>query len=334
MREGKKSGVATSVVGFRSSIAASKAKANGGYRKGAAPAGAKTPVKPRLTITQPKAEPTTSHRLFGSSRVSAPMAPASKGGKGKATVTVKRAAPTASLRQTPTLHKGGGAAGEALSPLVVVLDMDECLVHTQRFVDGTGRASASAIASYRQAESRPDARSASGCKTVTVPIEDGGTACVNLRPGLHEFLEALAKDPDIEVHVFTAALPLYARPVLNAIDPKNNLLSSRFYRKSCVIRNGVHGKDLKVIPGYSAERTLLIDNNPVSFLPNPQNGLLVTSWHDDNSDTQLNEVLDLLVRMKTERDVRPLIDGYCGARVRAATKRFAGLWTRGAAASF
>jgi CTD small phosphatase-like protein 2 len=153
------------------------------------------------------------------------------------------------------------------------------------------------------------------------------------RPGLYEFLEALADDPDIEVHVFTAALPLYARPVLNAIDPKNKMLFSRFYRKSCSIRNGVHGKDLSVIPGYSPERTLLIDNNPVSFLPNPQNGLLVTSWHDDNTDTQLNEVLDLLVRMKTERDVRPLIDAYCGARVRAATKRFAGIWARGQPAS-
>ena len=166
------------------------------------------------------------------------------------------------------------------------------------------------------------------CRMVRVPIEDGGTACVNLRPGMYNFLEVLAADPVIEVHIFTAALPLYARPVLNAIDPKNNLIPSRFYRKSCVIRNGIHGKDLQVIPGWTPERTLLVDNNPVSFLPNPRNGLLVTSWHNDHNDTQLTEALALLQKLKTEKDVRPMLDSFCGARVRAATKRYVGLWTR------
>lgn len=213
--------------------------------------------------------------------------------------------------------------------------MDECLVHTQRFVDNvdpspTGRAAAQASSNYRQQEERPElSPEMSGkCRTVKVPIEDGGTACVNLRPGLQHFLQVLAEDPAIEVHVFTAALPLYARPVLNAIDPNNNLLQSRFYRKSCVIRNGIHGKDLQVIPGYSPERTLLVDNNPVSFLPNPRNGLLVTSWHNDHTDTQLAEALALLQKLKTEKDVRPMLDAFCGARVRAATKRYVGLWTR------
>jgi hypothetical protein len=123
-------------------------------------------------------------------------------------------------------RKGGSRpTRDDLPPLVVVLDMDECLVHTQRFVDNpvsNGRSNLQASANYRQQEARPDLslELLNKCHTLKVPIEDGGTACVNIRPGLQRFLEALAVDPNIEVHVFTAALPLYARPVLNAIDPK------------------------------------------------------------------------------------------------------------------
>lgn len=54
---------------------------------------------------------------------------------------------------------------------------------------------------------------------------------VNKRPGLEPFLEALARD--YNTIVFTAAMPDYAGPVLDYIDPKGTLFHRRLYRSSC-----------------------------------------------------------------------------------------------------
>lgn len=54
---------------------------------------------------------------------------------------------------------------------------------------------------------------------------------VNKRPGLDPFLEALARD--YNTIVFTAAMPDYAGPVLDYIDPKGTLFHQRLYRSSC-----------------------------------------------------------------------------------------------------
>lgn len=54
---------------------------------------------------------------------------------------------------------------------------------------------------------------------------------MNKRPGLDPFLEALARD--YNTIVFTAAMPDYAGPVLDYIDPKGTLFHQRLYRSSC-----------------------------------------------------------------------------------------------------
>lgn len=54
---------------------------------------------------------------------------------------------------------------------------------------------------------------------------------MNKRPGLDPFLEALARD--YNTIVFTAAMPDYAGPVLDYIDPKGTLFHRRLYRSSC-----------------------------------------------------------------------------------------------------
>ena len=51
------------------------------------------------------------------------------------------------------------------------------------------------------------------------------------RPGLDKFLRDLAKD--FEVVVFTAAVPLYAKPVLDLTD-KQGYITHRLYRSSTV----------------------------------------------------------------------------------------------------
>ena len=71
-------------------------------------------------------------------------------------------------------------SGES-SRLMVVLDMDECLIHSTDFSDdATG---------YRQTEDRPDAVK-KAVETFVLEMDGGVTCTVHKRPGLLEFLSA------------------------------------------------------------------------------------------------------------------------------------------------
>jgi CTD small phosphatase-like protein 2 len=51
-----------------------------------------------------------------------------------------------------------------------------------------------------------------------------------------------------------------------------------------------------------------VDNNPLSFLANPENGILVNNFYNDPDDTTLFAVLDLLDELDQAQDVRPLLE--------------------------
>lgn len=57
---------------------------------------------------------------------------------------------------------------------------------------------------------------------------------------------------------------------------------------------------------------MLVDNNPLSFLAQPSNGILVSNFYDNPEDQTLVAVLDLLDRLDREDDVRPLLDDMFG----------------------
>jgi len=46
----------------------------------------------------------------------------------------------------------------------------------------------------------------------------------------------------------------------------------------------------------------------LSFLANPEHGILVSSFYDDSRDTTLPAVLDLLHELDKHDDVRPVLD--------------------------
>lgn len=108
--------------------------------------------------------------------------------------------------------------------------------------------------------------------------------------------------------VYTAALESYARPVLNCIDPTGSLLPIRLFRSSCRAVNGAFLKDLSgALQSDDLSRVVLVDNNPLSFVCQPNNGVLVTSFYNDASDTALSAVLDLILDLVHVRDVRPFL---------------------------
>ncbi|CAM9404753.1 unnamed protein product [Ectocarpus fasciculatus] len=222
---------------------------------------------------------------------------------------------TGSLESSTEAAAVGGVAsdqqGEQVGPIVVarhtrlapykpgkmtvVLDMDECLLHSKFHGPGA----------YRQLEERPDA--VNEVNSFWVALDDGDTAQVNKRPGLDPFLEALARD--YNTIVFTAAMPDYAGPVLDYIDPKGTLFHRRLYRSSCRQVKGAFLKDLSVLGVESTDmsRTVLVDNNPLSFICQPTNGILVASFYDDPNDTALASVMQLIRHLDQAGDVRPIL---------------------------
>ncbi len=161
------------------------------------------------------------------------------------------------------------------SDLIVILDMDECLIHS-KFLSTPG----------------------------------------NKRPYLDEFLQQVTSR--FETHVFTAAMEIYAKPVLDTLDPTGTMFAKRWYRETCSYdaTNDVYVKNLhRLLPTPDQHRrVVLVDNNPFSFLANPSNGILVSSFYNDPNDNTLLKVLDILNELHPKEDVRPILDERFGLR--------------------
>ena len=207
--------------------------------------------------------------------------------------------------------------------LAVVLDMDECMLHTTSFSEGDTQR-------YRQEEDRPTLgkHNKNQPLTVTFKMFDGCRGTANLRPNLHWFLDKCTALFD--TYVFTAGTEAYASPLLDLIDPERKL-KGRFYRTSCrrvVCELGeLYLKDLSSLPiPQPLSRMVLVDNNPVSFLVQPCNGIPVVSWYDNVHDVVLKEVLDILKDISTLDDVRSKLDAMFGLKVELrALRRTVGL---------
>lgn len=128
------------------------------------------------------------------------------------------------------------------------------------------------------------------------------------RPGVREFLAQLATFA--EVCVFTAGMEGYAKPLLDAIDPAGDSIHHRLYRQACVktpIRD--HVKDISRL-GRDLSATVIVDNNPFSFLLQPHNGIPIVSFTGDpGDDGLLRQLLPVLRRLGDAvargEDVRP-----------------------------
>uniref|UniRef100_A0A1J3GX37 CTD small phosphatase-like protein 2 n=1 Tax=Noccaea caerulescens TaxID=107243 RepID=A0A1J3GX37_NOCCA len=126
------------------------------------------------------------------------------------------------------------------------------------------------------------------------------------RPGLHQFLEKLSQFANLII--FTAGLEDYARPLVDRIDTKH-VLKNRLYRPCTVsTQYGDHVKDLSSASKNMC-RTVIVDNNPYSFLLQPLNGIPCVPFSaQEPNDTQLLDIiLPLLEKLSEEEDVRPAL---------------------------
>lgn len=214
------------------------------------------------------------------------------------------------------------------SDMIVVLDMDECLIHS-KFM--TSPQDAQLYAHQLMQQNQVDMKcNGVAVDSFRVSLSDGTLVHVHVRPGLYEFLQRVCSR--YETHIFTAAMDIYANPVLDHIEAKlndNNCPSTldtkfagRWYRQHCTTDSSrrAYVKNLNNLwpqiqyqqnrPIHDVSglgRTVLVDNNPMSFLSNPENGILVPSFYTDSQDAALPEVWDILQQLEHEEDVRPAL---------------------------
>lgn len=183
--------------------------------------------------------------------------------------------------------------------LTVILDLDETLIHSE--FTGTN--------DYRQAELREHV-SGRRAPDFSIVLYEGSTeqdeeiVHVYKRPGVENFLKKLSEI--CEPVIFTAALPMYARPILKQIDPKRRC-RSRLYRNATIKYRGIpHVKSLKLL-GRDLSRTVLIDNSPVAMCSDPENAILAKPFYEDPDDRELDRLYELVKELVNLNDVRPYL---------------------------
>lgn len=223
------------------------------------------------------------------------------------------AAPSAAPAKKKQLRKKGGAGSkkgykepppgilppqseELRGRLTIVLDMDETLLHSVFTMTKEKEI-------YRQEEAR---QATHRLHDFEISLEgeeedEDETAFVFIRPGLKEFLDECCRL--YETVVFTAALAVYAKPVLDRVDPEGRI-HHRLYREATVTYRGQpFVKDLSKL-GRDMNRIILVDNNPYAMMANPDNGMPILSYYDDPEDRELEKALVFFRQLQEQPDVR------------------------------
>ena len=126
------------------------------------------------------------------------------------------------------------------------------------------------------------------------------------RPFVGVFLSIIC---DIfEVVVFTASIIDYANPIIDEIDIEKKI-KYRLFREHCIkINKDRYIKNLNNL-GRDLKNVIIIDNNPLSYSLNLDNGLPISTWETNQNDNELIKIIPLLQYLSKSKiyDVRPII---------------------------
>ncbi|KAK1283532.1 hypothetical protein QJS10_CPB21g01260 [Acorus calamus] len=126
------------------------------------------------------------------------------------------------------------------------------------------------------------------------------------RPGLQEFLRQINEFADLVL--FTAGLEGYARPLVDRIDAENRFILRLYRPATSSTEYREHVKDLSCL-SKDLCRTVIVDNNPFSFLLQPLNGIpcIPFSVGQPYDEQLIGVLLPLLKHLSLQKDVRPVL---------------------------
>ena len=129
---------------------------------------------------------------------------------------------------------------------------------------------------------------------------------VLVRPDAELFIKTVAKF--FEVVIFTASISKYASPLLDILDKGKNI-KHRLYRDHCAFINGIYIKDLKKC-NRSLKDLIIVDNSPIAYTFDSDNGLPIKTWIEDPDDKELMKIVPILEFLSKTKDVRKFIDQF------------------------
>ena len=129
---------------------------------------------------------------------------------------------------------------------------------------------------------------------------------VMVRPGVKEFLENMGKI--YEIVIFTASVSKYADPLLDILDKDKNC-KFRLFREHCTPINTCYVKEIKKL-GRELKDIVIVDNSPMSYALNPENGLPIITWFEDKEDRELYNISSILEFLSFVPDVRNYINQF------------------------
>lgn len=168
---------------------------------------------------------------------------------------------------------------------LLILDLDETLIHSVFDEE------------EKETSNKKQKKATEGLEIKTVSfydqdIDEDVKVKVILRPNVKDFLVAVSKN--FEVGIFTASVKEYADAVISSIDPNNELISFRLYRDSCIKVGRAYIKDLRIFSNLDMGKVIIIDNSIYSFANQLSNGILVSSFYDNNEDKELMNIVNYL----------------------------------------
>ena len=124
-----------------------------------------------------------------------------------------------------------------------------------------------------------------------------------VRPNVGKFLYEMSLY--YELKIFTASLSQYSKPLLDILD-KNKVITQVLNRESCHFVNGFYFKDLNLF-NKDFKDIIIVDNNPISYAYQKDNGIPISTWIDNPNDNELLKLIPILKYLSNVEDVREVI---------------------------
>ena len=130
------------------------------------------------------------------------------------------------------------------------------------------------------------------------------------RPGLDIFLNELAY-PNFEVVTWTSENSMTFYPIVDRLDPNQQIILYRLFRDATRYKNGTHVKELSCL-NRDLKKVIVIDWNKLSTQDNPDNALTLPKWNGDMNDRTLIGLAQMLKEIKDGdvEDVRDVLQYY------------------------